>query len=194
MTHLTSILLSADRLVLFLLLISMCATFSPLDASQAIYPKTAVGQIEIKRLPASKLVSSKTTRGYFTNDNSLFRPLFRFLQQNELAMTTPVETRIQPGQMFFHLQYDGSNSDLILSDGLELHCVKERLVASIGARGGYTEENFNAATSKLFHWLEHQTEYRAESTQVRGVFWNSPMMPFFLKRFEVHVPVTKLVE
>lgn len=194
MTYLTSILLSADRLVLFLLLISMCTLFSPLDATQAIYPKTAVGEIEIKRLPASKLVSSKTTRNYFSSDNGLFRPLFRFLQQNELAMTTPVESQMDPGQMYFHLQHDGPNSELILAEGLELHGVKERLVASIGARGGYTEENFNAAKSKLFHWLERQPKYRADYTQVRGIFWNSPMIPFFFKRFEVHVPVTKLAE
>ena len=194
MTHLTSILLSTDRLVLFLLLFSMCAAFSSLDASQAMYPKTAVGEIEIKRLPASTLVSSRSSRDYFAQDNRLFMPLFRFLKQNDLAMTTPVESQIQPGQMFFHIPDTGPNSELILAEGLELHNFEERLVASIGARGGYSEENFNAAKAKLLHWLEGQTEYRADISQVRGVFWNSPMVPFFLKRFEVHVPVSTLAE
>ena len=194
MKHLTSILLSTDRLVLFLLIFSMCAAFSSLDASQAMYPKTAVGEIEIKRLPASTLVSSCSSRDYFAQDNRLFMPLFRFLKQNDLAMTTPVESQIQPGQMFFHIPDTGPLSELILAEGLKLHSFEERLVASIGARGSYSEENFNAAKAKLLHWLEGQTEYLAESTQVRGVFWNSPMVPFFLKRFEVHVPVSKLAE
>lgn len=194
MTHLTSILHFEDRWVLFLLLFSMCATSSSLAASQAIYPQTAVGQIEIKRLPASILVSNKTTRNYFAQDNDLFMPLFRFLKYNELAMTTPVESQIQPGQMFFHLPPAAPKNKLMLADGLQLHELAERLVASIGARGGYTEANFNAAKAKLFKWLQSNTDYQADYAQVRGIFWNSPMMPFFLKRFEVHVPVTKLAD
>ena len=104
MTHLTSILLSVNRVALFLLLFSMCAAFSSLDASQAMYPRTAVGEIEIKRLPACLSIESQR-RDYFAQDNRLFMPLFRFLKQNDLAMTTPVESQIQPGQMFSHSRY-----------------------------------------------------------------------------------------
>ena len=50
------------------------------------------------------LVSSRSSRDYFEQDNRLFMPLFRFLKQNDLAMTTPVESQIQPGQMFFHIR------------------------------------------------------------------------------------------
>ena len=170
----------------------MCIPPNLSGASKAIYAKTAIGQIEVKLLPASLLVSNTSSRNYFTQDNGLFMPLFRFLRQNNLSMTTPIESRIQPGQMFFYLQNDVLRKDLIVADGLRLHEVSERLVASIGARGGYTEKNFNEAKAKLFNWLKNNKAYRANYTQIRGVFWNSPMMPFWLKRFEVHVPVTKV--
>jgi hypothetical protein len=68
--------------------------------------------------------------------------------------------------------------------------VQERLVVSLGARGGYSEKNFVEVRDKLQDWLSIQPQLEATGPAY-GVFWNGPFLPGFLKRFEVHVPVRR---
>jgi hypothetical protein len=57
-----------------------------------------------------------------------------------------------------------------------------------GERGGYSRANFEKARATLLAWLAGQPAVEAAG-EPYAVYWNAPYVPFFLKRFEVHVPV-----
>ena len=62
--------------------------------------------------------------------------------------------------------------------------VPKRRVASIGARGSYTQANFDKAKDALLRWVaENGLTHDGEAY---AVYWNGPFTPWFLKTFEVH--------
>jgi hypothetical protein len=63
-------------------------------------------------------------------------------------------------------------------------------VISIGIRGAYSEANFDKAHARLERWLGENKEYVPEG-EPYGVFWDAPFSPWFLKRSEVHIPVSR---
>jgi len=103
-------------------------------------------------------------------------------------MTTPVEAEMNPGEMFFIIGGDGDGTDLQGTDQVVVEKLPERTVASIGSRGSYSEANFTEARDRLEEWLSKQAEYEAAGP-ARGIFWDGPFTLWFLKRFEVHIPV-----
>ena len=125
------------KLVIFLAL-----PFLSLSAAEKYFPKTAVGRTELKKIPAATLIASTSQRGYFVENNGLFRPLFRYISSNNIAMTTPVEAEISPGKMYFYIGRDAADRDLDSTDEVEVLNLPQRFVASIGARGAYSESNF----------------------------------------------------
>ncbi|MEM1222958.1 MAG: heme-binding protein [Verrucomicrobiota bacterium] len=160
------------------------------SAYEEAYPRTEVGQSEIKVLPAATLIASQTQSSYFESNGALFRPLFRYIQSNDIAMTTPVEAEISPGVMYFYIGSDRDYKDLPEGEKIQVLNLPERLVASIGVRGGYNETNFAEAEATLRAWIQTQEAYQIDG-DARGVFWNGPMTPGFMKRFEVHLPIRK---
>jgi hypothetical protein len=68
--------------------------------------------------------------------------------------------------------------------------VEERVVASIGIRGGYSKESFEENAGRIREWIKTQTGWKAAG-EPYVVYWNSPFMIWFLKRSEVHLPVRK---
>jgi effector-binding domain-containing protein len=108
-------------------------------------------------------------------------------------MTTPVEAEMNPGVMYFYIGTGVSKHVLDATEKVSVHELPERLVASLGVRGGYNERNFDKASAKLSAWLLKNPGYEAIG-EVRGVFWNGPFMPGFIKRFEVHIPVQLVKE
>ena len=157
-------------------------------AYEQAFAKTNVGEFEIKALPAARLIACKTDATYFEDNTRLFRPLFRYISSRDIAMTTPVEAEINPGVMYFYIGAEVSHSVMDATDSVSLHELPERLVASLGVRGGYSENNFNNASAKLSAWLLKNPVYQATDA-ARGIFWNGPFIPSFFKRFEVHIPV-----
>jgi len=73
---------------------------------------------------------------------------------------------------------------------VRVETVPGRTVVSIGIRGAYKKSNFDKALAKLESWLKENTQY-VQRGDAYGVFWDAPFMPWFLKRSEVHIPVTK---
>ena len=69
-----------------------------------------------------------------------------------------------------------------------MHNLPERIVASYGVRGRYSEENFEEAAEILRFWISKNKNYE-QSGEARGVFWHGPFVPGIFKRFEVHIPV-----
>lgn len=159
-----------------------------MTATEQAYPKTEVGEFEIKTLPPATLIVSRSEKGYFDEDNQLFRPLFRYIQERNIAMTTPVEAEMDPGEMFFYIGEDVPAADLDDTNGVKIRTLPERNVASLGVRGSYSDSNFNEAKKRLEKWLATQPDWEPDG-EARGVFWNGPFTLWFLKRFEVHIPV-----
>ena len=161
-----------------------------MSAYERAFPRTAVGTIEIKTLPASRLLASHCDGNYFQSDNGLFMPLFRYIQSNDIAMTTPVEAEIDPGTMYFHVGSDYADTELVGTDKVTIIELPERTVLSLGVRGSYNAENFARAKAALLTHLAGQNTWSATGS-ARAIYWNGPFMPGIFKRSEIHLPVAK---
>jgi len=160
-------------------------------AYEAAYPMTEAGVCEIKTLPAGVVLKARSSREYFSENNGLFRRLFDAIQKNQVPMTTPVEAGVRPGTMIFYLDpKSAQRSNLTLEKGVERSVVQERVVASVGIRGGYSKESFGENSKKLIDWVRSQPGWKITG-EPYAVYWNSPFMIWFLKRSEVHLPVQK---
>jgi effector-binding domain-containing protein len=160
-------------------------------AYEAAYPMTAAGVCEIKTLPAGVLLEARSEGEYFRENNGLFRRLFEAIQKNQVPMTTPVEAGVRPGTMVFYLDpKSAKRTDLVLQGGVRRREVEERVVASIGIRGGYSKESFEENAGRIREWIKTQTGWKVAG-EPYVVYWNSPFMIWFLKRSEVHLPVHK---
>ena len=174
------------RYILILLIIFMSS--HPASAYENAFPKTDVGVIEIKTLPAARLLVSRGDGDYFSENNDLFRPLFNYIQTNNIPMTTPVEAEIDPSAMYFYVSNE--HSDKLLESDPEVSVIElpERTVLSIGVRGSYNARNFNQAKETL---LAHLSEMQGwtQNGAARAIYWNGPFTLGFLKHSEVHIPV-----
>ena len=167
------------------------STLQLMSAAEQAYPKTEVGSMEIKTLPAATLIATRSEAQYFERNNGLFMPLFRYIQANDIAMTTPVESEMNPGIMYFYIGSEVPTDELKSTEDVSIEKLPERTVASIGVRGSYSAENFQSAELELSAWLKENPKYESVGP-ARGVFWNGPMMPGPFKRFEVHIPVMEI--
>ena len=169
----------------FLLCVLLIA---PAMATEQAFPPTAPGLTELKTLPAGVLLKSTGRGNYFEQSDGLFMPLFRYISRHKIAMTTPVEARIEEAAMYFWVA-ESQQSKVAGSEGLvEVQRIPERRVASLGAKGSYSRSNFEKARDQLVAWIASQPELEAKG-EAYGVFWHGPFTPWFAKRFDVHVPV-----
>ena len=158
-------------------------------AYEQAFTATPVGDAQIRSLPAGRYLVTAVDGTYFDHSGLLFNRLFAYIKANNLAMTVPVEGRLEPAEMRFYL---GSDVAKVLEETDEIRVVDvpERFVASLGGGGSYSADNVNEVCLNLKAWIESQTEWRVVGAPY-AVFWNGPFTPWFLKRFEVHVPVTR---
>ena len=162
------------------------------QAYEAAYPMTAAGFCEIKTLPAGTILSTSSRGEYFQENNGLFMRLFRTINDNKVPMTVPVEAKMKPGTMVFYLDRASSQrKDLRLPEGVSRKSLPARTVASIGIRGGYTRESYEANLARLRAWLKTQKKYRVVG-EPYAVYWNGPFTLAPFKRSEVHLPVQKI--
>ena len=176
------------------LILAFMATLLPPSArgSDEAYALTSPGHIEVKTLPAAKLLRATTGQDYFAGDNGLFMKLFRYIDKNNIPMTAPVEAQVAPGAMVFYLgQEAAERGDLAPTAQVDFVRRAERQVAAIGVRGSYSRENYDEALGKLRAWLLSHPEAKVIG-EPYAVYWNSPFVPFFLKKSEVHLPVQLL--
>jgi hypothetical protein len=157
-------------------------------ATEQAFPPTAPGVAEVKTLPAGVLLKSTGRGNYFEQSDGLFMPLFRYISKHNIAMTTPVEARIDDAAMYFWVA-ESQHAKVAGNEGaVEVQRIPERRVASLGARGSYSRGNFEKHRDKLLAWIVTQPEIEAAG-EPYGVFWHGPFTPWFAKRAEVHVPV-----
>lgn len=160
-------------------------------AYESAFEPTRVGMIEIKTLPAATALVASGQGRYFERSDGLFMKLFRYIDANDVKMTVPVQAEIEPGAMWFYVGSKDAGKDLQDTGGVRVVEIPERVVASIGARGGYSEKNFTEARNKLDAWIGTQESY-ATAGDAYAIYWNGPYVPGFMKRFEVHVPVREV--
>ncbi len=164
-----------------------------LSGTELAYPKTEVGVSELKALPAGKILVTRSNRPYFSGGNQLFGRLFRYIQSNRIPMTAPVEAAMEPGTMVFYVDAaSSSRTDLASTRDVELRDVPAREVAAIGIRGSYTQASYDANLARLREWLATRPDLEAAG-EPYAVYWDSPFVPGFMKRSEVHIPVRKAV-
>ncbi|MFT5448059.1 MAG: effector-binding domain-containing protein [Gammaproteobacteria bacterium] len=169
--------------------VSVTALFASFDATayEQAFGKTKVDQIEVRTLPASRMLASETQGSYFDHDNGLFKKLFNYISDNDISMTVPVEARLDRAEMRFYLGRDVPDT-LDDTDSVRVVNVPSRQVVSIGGRGSYGESNVAQAKERLESWLVNQDKWAADG-EPYAVFWDGPFTLWFMKRFEVHIPL-----
>jgi len=175
---------------LFFLLAAMSTT----EAIESAYPRTAPGEVEVKQLPAGRLIEHAAAGGsYFDGSNGLFGPLFRYIKNHDISMTTPVEARIEPGAMRFWISKAQEAKAEAGEGPVEVIEVPERLVAAIGGKGAYSRTNFQRARGELMQWLEERDDLEVVGEPF-AAYWSGPMTPWFMKVYEVMVEVRRLTD
>lgn len=186
----------------------------PVMVDEASLPKgfpmpSAVGEVTLKTYPAHRL--ARVTRERVEGSrNRMFMPLFRHIQKNDIAMTSPVEMvyRMPEGadtmdgkqliqamemdSMAFY--YGDPDTGEVGADGqlVVVEDVGPVQVASFAIRGEYTRQHMALGIKKILQWLDEQREQGVEieiSGSPRYMGYNSPMVPAFLKIGEVQIPV-----
>jgi len=162
------------------------------SAYEAAYPMTAAGFCEIKKLPAGSVLRTTSRGGYFDENNGLFLRLFKTINQNKVPMTVPVEAKMMPGTMVFYLdQASAKRKDLQLPVGVTRQGLPTRMVASVGIRGGYTQESYEENLARLRAWIKTQKKWRVVG-EPYAVYWDGPFTLAPFKRSEVHLPVQNI--
>ena len=155
---------------------------------EAMHEKTPVGEIKILQLPARTALEANAGQSYFSENNGLFRTLFRYISKHDLSMTTPVEAEIEPGKMRFFVGGKDANKSRPSTDTVDVKELEPMQVLAIGIRGSYDEENFLENRDRLVRWIEEQAVYEA-AADAYAVYWDGPYIPWFLKRSEIHLPI-----
>lgn len=157
-------------------------------AYESMHEKTPVGKIIILDLPERTALEATTEQSYFNENNGLFRKLFRYINQNNLGMTTPVEANINPGKMRFFVGTKDLSKDFDDSEEIKIRKLEKQKVVSIGIRGSYTEKRYRDNLKRLDEWLENNATFESAGMSY-GVYWNSPLVPGPFKRSEIHIPI-----
>lgn len=156
---------------------------------ESAYPATKPGTVERKDIPALTVMETQADGEYFTGGgNPVFMRLFRFIQSNKVAMTTPVEVAPPVNRMRFFVGTDDAGKDLRDQGEVRVKDLPARRVVSVGLRGSYSRERFAKGVRMAREWLEKNPGWK-EAGEPYAVYWNSPFMPGFLKTSEVHLPV-----
>ena len=169
-------------------LIIACALPAAASAYEKAFDKTVPGQVEIKTIPERTVIVTGRNEAYFDESNDLFMRLFRYIDDNDVAMTVPVKAEMNPGKMYFYIGEKALGKALKDRGEVRVMVVPAVKVMSIGGRGGYSEKNFEKARKRLFHHLNTSKEWKAGGPAY-AVYWNGPYVPGFLKQFEVHIPI-----
>ncbi len=103
-------------------------------------------------------------------------------------MTTPVEAQIDPGKMYFWVAEDQKDKAKTGNPNVSIIDIPVRKVVAVGARGSYSQSNYEEAKAKLFRWIKSNDEIQPIG-EPYAVYWDGPFTPWFAKTFEVHVQI-----
>lgn len=166
---------------------------------QGFPPPGPIGQVILKEFPAYRAARVEAPAGQKDASGAMYRPLFRHIKSNNIAMTAPVEMTYRadapvsaPASMAFlygqpTMGQTGKKGDVEVVD------LPAQTVLSVAVRGGY-EGSFENGLEQLRGWLsQHPGRYEI-SGQPRFLGYNSPFVPSFLRIGEVQIPVTPVAD
>lgn len=168
---------------------------------QGYPPPTPPGAIELKSYPP---VRRAEVRGQGDPDdgmNDAFWPLFRHIQQHDIAMTTPVEMDFRdlpaPGASGEPATRDWSMSFLYRTPELNatgqegvvtVRDAEGLTVLAVGLRGDYGMDLVQEGMARLEDWLARHPQWQPAGPW-RTLYYNGPKLLFWNKWAEVQLPV-----
>ena len=168
-----------------LLVLAGCAMFAQYESN---YPRTNPGSVEIKTLPGATILATRASGGYFDAANPLFGRLFGYLRRHDVKMTVPVEADVGAAEMRFFVGSADLDRGLPSEGDVRVEERPARLVLAAGVRGGYNRRTYDKALAAARKWLDAHPEHEAAGEPAM-VYWNSPFVPAFLKKSELHIPL-----
>lgn len=174
------------RIIITLILIVMAG--GVVSAYDKAFDKTSSGNIEIKTIPEHKVITSYSDKQYFQTDNGMFMKLFRYIDSNQVSMTVPVKSDVTTPQMSFYILGNDLKKELESDDSVTVNTIPSQTVISYGAKGAYNEKNFKDGVKKVQEWLKQNPKY-SKTGDPYCVYWDGPFKPWFMKHYEVHIPV-----
>lgn len=192
-------------LPLGILAIGAIALYAYNTAIAAPLPKgfpapTEEGKIEVKRYPAYRSATVRYTGNLSMATFRAFDPLFRHINDNEISMTSPVETRYpistldpnntnREGEAWVSFLYrDTDTYPKEIADNIKVEDIPPMTVVSLGLRGSYDYSSYQENIKKLHNWLKQNPEYTIVG-EPRRFFYDSPFIPEALKRSEIQIPI-----
>ncbi|MBX3463600.1 MAG: heme-binding protein [Planctomycetes bacterium] len=166
-------------------------TFRPVaeaDLPEGFPGFAAVDELELRAYPAYRMVRT-TMRG---GSMGAFWPLFRHIQQREIAMTTPVQVdydaAVDRARTMAFL-YGSPDLGEAGPDGrVEVVDVPAMTVLSIGSRGYERPDRVAELRGRLQAWLAASPTWEAAGP-LRTMAYNSPSVGADRRYFEVQLPI-----
>lgn len=164
----------------------------PLSAYEEAFERTQKGVIEVKTIPSLHMIEAQDEKGYFDADNKMFRKLFRYISENDIAMTTPVTVDVSPGAMRFIV--GETDEEKASKDTSEVNVIRvpERTVVSIGYNGSYTQKNYEKHLQTLKAWLKDNAEIWQAAGEPIAVYWDGPFKLPAWKKAEILIPISPI--
>lgn len=162
-------------------------------------PPTPPGAIDLKKYPAVRRAEFQSAG---SRQNSAFWPLFRHIERNGIAMTSPVEydyagtASSNPAIRGWTMAFLYRTSDLgpTGSDPADarvtIRDTEEVTVLSLGGRGDYGTPRVERDLHTLYEWLAGNPEWE-EAGPARALMYNGPTLFAGRKWLEVQVPVRR---
>lgn len=150
---------------------------------------TVVDEVELREYPAYRMVRTGMRGGA----NGAFWPLFRHIESNGIAMTTPVQTdwseqAAKPATMAF-LYGDPAKQPEHTADDVEVVDTPAMTVLSIGSIGSDRKARVEALQQRLLDFVAASAGALEVAGPLRTMGYNSPMVRTDRRYFEVQLPV-----
>ncbi len=162
------------------------------------YPApTPPGAIDIKTYP---LVRRAEISGSGGRSNSGFMPLFRHIQRNQIAMTSPVEMDYETGEattartdrwtmsFLYRTQELGGTGTDPHDQRITVRDIEPVTVVSLGGRGSYANSRIESDLNTLTAWLAENPDWLPAGPP-RALLYNGPSWTPWANWLEVHIPV-----
>ena len=183
-----------------LLLGAYSAASAPLP--EGFPPPSREGVIEVKHYPEYRAATVQMTGSLEYAPSRGFTPLFRHISRNDISMTAPVETRYPVATLESAATQEGEAAvsflyrslDIVpqeVAQGIQVEDMPAMTVISIGTRGRYNLETYQASIERLQQWLAAHPEYEVVG-QPRRFFYDGPFLPDAMKRSDVQIPIQPL--
>ena len=157
---------------------------------------TPVGEIQVKQYPEYRMGQTDSLK---VRSNGAFWTLFQHIESNDIAMTAPVEMtmeakgdRMRETKMAF--LYRSTEQGRLGEQGrVEVVDVPAAAALSMGCRGDTNYRTVAKLRMELDAWLTKNPQWKAAG-DLRVMGYNSPMVPWNKRYFEIELPIEKVAK